>query len=505
VEIVLNYLHQLTACSSKYSIAVIDLDYFIRFCIRFSDQTIERIKQSIWEFFRQEMGGYICQESPGDDQYYCVFPDVDSDACAGKIEDLRQRFRKQHFLKNIEGYEKTRMNFSAGVSGYPDHGNCLGDVIRYAIVALNQAKALRRGRVVVYPPKVQVESSRVLYDTHAEIDVVLGDYGFSGGVVEGKIPCNQVYLSEPQSIAIDENIIYIADQNTHSVLAIQDGMVKRVAGCGVFGNSENGGKADRSYLNKPTGIAVFNRILYITDTGNDQVKAVDLETGLIQCIAGCGQPGYTGDGGSATSASLNKPGGIDVDQFGNIYINDIANNVIRRVDAKGIISTYAGSGKYGFSGDGGCALSASLGEIYGLCVNRRTGDLYLADYFNHRIRVVYRNSGIIDTVIGSGTSGYSGDGSPPLIACIDRPVAVCLDKHENILIAESGNNCVRILDVTKQRVYTLAGSGKMGVETGKDIANFQFANPNGLAIGNKGEIYVLDGSNNRVCKINFRR
>ena len=228
---------------------------------------------------------------------------------------------------------------------------------------------------------------------------------------------------------------------------------------------------------------------------------MDLKTGIIFTFAGDTEAGYSGDGGSAVNARLNKPGGVVVDIEGNVYINDIANNVIRKVDQQNIITTFAGTGQYGHTGDGGPATQATFAEIYGLGINRRKGYIYLADYFNHCVRVINIKTGVIKTVIGTGEEGYSGDDGNALEARLNRPVAVCVDDKDNLYIAESGNHCIRFYQAQTNIIYTLVGDGVAGIGSPGSVNSFRLANPNGLAINKDNTLYVLDGANNRLCSI----
>ncbi len=189
------------------------------------------------------------------------------------------------------------------------------------------------------------------------------------------------------------------------------------------------------------------------------------------------------------------------DAEGNVYINDIANNVIRKVDRQSIITTFAGTGQYGYSGDGGQARQATFAEIYGLGINRRKRCIYLADYFNHCIREIDIKTGIVSTVTGSGEEGYSGDGGSARQARLNRPVAVCVDSNDNLYVAESGNHCIRFCDAETEKIYTLVGDGVAGTGEPSPVGMFRLANPNGVVIGKDNILYLLDGANNRLCSI----
>jgi hypothetical protein len=178
--------------------------------------------------------------------------------------------------------------------------------------------------------------------------------------------------------------------------------------------------------------------------------------GIQTVVAGNGTYGFSGDGGPATSASLFLPYGVAVDGAGNLYIADLLNQRIRKVDTTGTITTVAGSGTYGFSGDGGPAISANLGSPDGLAVDT-AGNLYIADLYNRRIRKV-DSSGMISTVAGNGAYGFSGDGGPATGASLSNPTGVAVDRTGNVYIADQGNQRIRKVDITG-RISTVAGNG----------------------------------------------
>jgi hypothetical protein len=182
--------------------------------------------------------------------------------------------------------------------------------------------------------------------------------------------------------------------------------------------------------------------LYIADNNNNVIRRVDGVTGIITTFAGTGVYGYTGDGGAATTATFNTILGVDVDSQGNVYISD-GNNVIRKVNvATGIITTFAGNGTGGFSGDGGPATSASLNSPYSISFDA-AGNGYITDTYNNRVRKVNATTGIITTVVGNGSPTYCGDGGPAVAACINLPWGTAFDGSGNLYIADLGNLVVR--------------------------------------------------------------
>jgi len=487
----------------EYAVSVLDIDFFTRVCRRFNEKELDDIMRNIEEFLNRQLPEKTKMwRTEGDDEFLIAAPCCKKNELYEIILEIKKKFRKQKFAINSDkDYFNIAMSYSAGVAAFPIDGSDLYTVIRKSVVGLFLAKACRRNNVVNSPETATDSFERLLYNKSFQVDVVLGSYGQIGRVCE-PVNATQARFWEPQAIDIDKSgNVYIADQNNNSILMYDGHMVSKIAGTGVFGYSGDGGPGNYAMLNKPTGLTVFKEKLYITDTGNDAVRLLDLKTGLISTFAGNSDAGYSGDRGLAINACLNKPGGVVADIEGNIYINDIANNVIRKVDRRNTITTFAGTGQYGYSGDGGQAAQATFAEIYGLGVNRRKGYIYLADYFNHCIRRVDITTGVITTVAGNGEEGYSGDGEDAHESRLNRPVAVCADDNDNLFIAESGNHCIRFYEAYTQKIYTLVGDGVAGIGEPGSVLKFRLANPNGVAIGKGTIIYILDGANNRICKI----
>jgi hypothetical protein len=322
-------------------------------------------------------------------------------------------------------------------------------------------------------------------------------------------------LNKPYHIAMDgsENV-YIADTDNHRIrkLAPFTHKVATIAGTGSEGYSGDGGPATSAELNKPRGIFVDgSENIYIADTGNHWIRKVDASTGFISRVAGKakedGKPedGDDGDGGLATLAGLKKPGGVVVFQVGagfdvRIYIADTDNHRIRKVSILGIITTVAGTGNGGYSGDGGPATSAELSKPRGIFVDG-SENIYIADTDNHCIRKV-SISGTITTVAGTGNGGYSGDGGPATSAKLNKPNAVFVDPAGNIYIADQDNNRVRLVSVHDQKIQTLAGTGSAGFNGDDQPAvNGQLNKPSGFTMsGTRGgrRIYISDRDNNRI-------
>jgi len=270
-------------------------------------------------------------------------------------------------------------------------------------------------------------------DTSGIITTVAGNgmYGYSG---DGW-PAVWAQLYHPQDVTLDDaGNLYIADLGNHRIRKVDtSGIITTVAGDGMYGYVIDEVPAIQSHLNNPTGIAVDAwGNLYIADSATDRIRKVDTN-GIITTVAGCSYTGYSGDGGPAIQAWLNNPTGIAVDAWGNLYIADQGNNVVRKVDTSGIITTVAGNGRYGYSGDGGPATEARLVQPYSVCIDI-SGNFYIADRVGHRIRKV-DTSGIITTVAGNGYAGYKGDGGPASMAMVNWPVSVDVDTSGSLYIS----------------------------------------------------------------------
>ena len=282
---------------------------------------------------------------------------------------------------------------------------------------------------------------------------------------------------------------------------VSDATITTVAGNGIQGYDGDGASANSAKLNFPWGIAVdANDNLYCVVIS--ALRKINTD-GIISTFAGGYSNNNLGDGGLATAATLPHPAGVTTDANGNIYISDIYTNSIRKVDSKGIIYTIAGkiSGKYGgYSGDGDSATSAELSQPWGMTIDAK-GNLYIADKWNNRIRKVDTN-GIISTFAGNGTKGYSGDGGIATAAELNNPEGVALDSVGNLFIIDSYNNVIRKVSVNGI-ISTIAGNGIAGYSGDGGMASIaELNNPSGLAIDAKGNIYISDWGNLVIRKIN---
>jgi sugar lactone lactonase YvrE len=315
-------------------------------------------------------------------------------------------------------------------------------------------------------------------------------------------------LIYPNGLAFDAvGNLYISDIGSHSVLKM-DGQSRLtlIAGTGESGYSGDGGSALKARLHAPHDLAfdAEGRLL-IADTYNHRVRRVDRQ-GVITTIAGNGSAPNTGYAQSAPKDSLNNPQGIAVDQAGNILIADTYNRVVRQVDAQGTMTVLAGS-VAGLNGDGGAANKAQLNLPMSVSP-APDGGFFISDAGNSRVRRV-DSAGIIQTIAGLGGgdglggAGFAGDNGPAVKAKLFSPADIKIDRAGNIYISDSGNNRIRVISAGK--IATVAGSGRMGFSgDGKNAVAAELNTPQKIAIGKDGSVYIADRANHRVRKVDAR-
>jgi sugar lactone lactonase YvrE len=346
------------------------------------------------------------------------------------------------------------------------------------------------------------------------------------------------YLSDNQNNRV--RVVAVSDGTDFGV-PVAAGSIATVAGNGTWGYAGDGGPAAAAELAYPAGIALdASGNLVICDSGNAAVRVVAATSGTfygipmaagdIYTVAGTGTPGYSGNGGPALAAQLDQPDGLAIDGHGNLVVADLGNNQIRviaatdgdfygRTMSAGDIYAVAGTGRAGYSGDGGPATAAELDQPAGVAVDAR-GDLLVADTGNSRVRLVAAGSGTvfgravrpgaITTVAGTGAVGFSGDGGPAGDAALDHPGAVAVDAAGDLVIADSGNHRVRVVAVRPTVAYghrtaagqirTVAGTGRLGGYSGDGgpAAGALLNLPTGVAVDRTGDVAVTDQNNNRV-------
>lgn len=317
-------------------------------------------------------------------------------------------------------------------------------------------------------------------------------------------PATAASLNLPRGVAAHGDVVYIADTAGHRIRKVAaDGTISTVAGTGTAGAGGDGGAATSAQLSGPQAVAVASDgTLYVADTGNNKIRRIT-PGGAISTIAGTGTPGATGDGGAATAATLSGPTGVAVDAAGNVLIGDTTNNKVRRVNTSGTISTFAGTGTAGSAGDGGAATAAQLSGPRGLAVDA-SGVVYIADYSNFRLRRVSAG-GTISTFGGTGVQGgwmgHVGDGGPATSAQFNQPYGVAFDDAGSLYVADMDNNKVRKI-TPSGTISTFAGTGTVGAAgDGGPAASAQLNMPQGMAVDSAGNVFIADGQNNKVRKV----
>lgn len=304
----------------------------------------------------------------------------------------------------------------------------------------------------------------------------------------------------PGDIIIDnDGNIYVGEYNNTIRRVSTSGVITTVAGNGLAGYNGDNQAATLAEMNGVSGLAI-DRLgnLYVADMYNNRIRKINL-TGYIETIAGSGVGSFSGDNGPASAASLYSPFSLTFDTIGNLYVADEGNHRIRKISSTGIITTFAGNGTNGFSGDFGPATSASI-SVYGLCTDRYN-NIYFCD--NNRIRRIDAVSGVITTVAGDGLSGYYGDGSSATAAEFFFPQQIKINKFDDILVTDVDNNRIRLIN-SNNIISTIAGTGA-GSFNGDNIPAIltNINSPRGIAVDTCSDFFIADNGNHRVRKVSF--
>ena len=313
-----------------------------------------------------------------------------------------------------------------------------------------------------------------------------------------------VPLILPSAIVFDTTgNLYFAETGNHVVRKIDPtGNITTIAGTGTQGFSGNAGPATSATLDSPQGLALDTaNNLYIADTHNHRIRKLNLTTGILTTIAGTTTPGFSGDKASATSAQLNLPTALALDASNNLYLADTGNHRIRKISAAGIITTIAGTGTQGFSGDSSPATSAAIDSPTGLAVDA-ANNLYLADTHNHRIRKITATTGIITTIAGTGAPGFSGDTTVATTATLALPHGITIDPAGNLYLADTANHRIRRIDAATGIITTAAGDGTQAFagDGGPAIAA-SLDGPRNTAVSPSTLLTLSDTGNQRIRQL----
>ena len=286
-----------------------------------------------------------------------------------------------------------------------------------------------------------------------------------------------------------------------SAAAARGGEIETVAGTGRAEDGPAAGLALETNVGNPFGVEIGpDGALYIAEVSNHRVRRLDLGSGKLTTVAGNGRKGYSGDGGPATAATLNEPYEVRFDDDGNMFFVEMRNHVIRRVDAKtGHIATVGGTGKPGFGGDGGPATRAALKNPHSIALDGR-GGIYVADIGNHRIRRIDLKTGRIETIAGTGESKPPTDGGLARGRPILGPRALAI-RDRTLWIALREGNSVWRLDLEKGMIHHVAGTGKRGYRDDCPAKTATLNGPKGIAVGPGGKVFVVDTENQAIRKI----
>jgi sugar lactone lactonase YvrE len=367
------------------------------------------------------------------------------EACLNEPKSLALFGDRLLYIADAENHAIRRVDLASGVittvAGQPERGNGPGGPARVQAPAEDEDP-------FADPPAGKAENFVQLSDVSGTVRYVVGAvksgrFGGDGG------PAVQATLNFPGAVAVDrQGNLYIADTMNHRVRKVDaaSGVIATIAGTGQHRCSGDGGPATTAALNEPAALAVDDRgNLYIADQSNNRVRKVDVSTGIITTVAGTGETGYTGDGMPATEAGVSGPSGLALGPDGELYIADTFSGRIRRVDpTTGIISTVAGDGgEYRFSGLPN-EFSTSLSRPYGIALDR-AGNLLITDSDSHLIRRWDRKKKIITRMAGNGQAQFGGDGGDPLAGSLNYPFGVVVDGAGNVYIADTFNHRVRMI------------------------------------------------------------
>lgn len=315
-------------------------------------------------------------------------------------------------------------------------------------------------------------------------------------------PATNATMDNPFHVEFDPTYrwLYIADCFNYAIrrLDMQSEEVTTFAGTGEAGHTGDGGQASEANIDEIYAIQVdANGDVYILQRFNPSIRKIDAATGVISTVAGDATVGYGGDGGSATHAQMREPNDCILDRKGGLLIADVQDQRIRRLDiASGTISTFAGTGEKEHTGDGGLASEAAIFGARAICVDDN-GNTYVCEREGNTLRRINAD-GIITTVAGTGAKGYSGDGGPAIECEFNGPKAIRCDAEGNVLIVDTENHAIRKYDAASGVITTVAGGHEGADGDGGPAVGAGLARPHGVVVDDKGAMYIADSENHRI-------
>jgi streptogramin lyase len=324
-----------------------------------------------------------------------------------------------------------------------------------------------------------------------------GTQGFSG---DGG-PALKADLDNPFGIVRGpDGAFYYCEYTGQRIRKITpDGIISTIAGTGQVGFSGNGGPATAATFNKPHELRFDAQgDMFIVDMVNNAIRKIDMKTGILTTIAGNGKKGYSGDGGPAKDAQFNQPHSIQFGPEGDLYICDIGNHVIRRIDMKtGLISTFAGTGTPGPTPDGSPIKGTPLKGPRSLDFDQN-GNLWLATREGNQVFKFDLKAGLIHHIAGTGKSGFTGHGGPAKDATLSGPKGITIDTAGNVWLADCESHSIRMIDATTGTIELIAGTGKKGNGTSNDPLKCEMARPHGIYADADGGIYIGDSESHKI-------
>lgn len=332
-----------------------------------------------------------------------------------------------------------------------------------------------------------------------------GVKGFSG---DGG-PAIEAQLNQPFDVALDKTgNLYFSDTFNHRIRRVDaaSGIITTVAGSGRKGFGGDGGPAVDAMLNEPYGVELdADGNLFIVDRLNYCIRRVDAKSGVISTIAGTGgKSGFNGDGGEATRALLVEPNGIALDGKGKLYIADVAGHRVRVVDLKSrVIDTLGGNGKGVSAGDGGPLKNAAFNGPRAVSIHP-DGSLFVVERNGHSVRRVDLQKGKVERLAGTGKRGYSGDGGMARDATFDGPKEIDIDRAGNVFIVDTENEAIRRIDARSGIITTIAGKGRTkrpGLGDGGQPTEATLGRPHGVVVSPDGTVYIGDTNSHRIRRV----